>query len=215
MKPYRYAIFDLDGTLLNTADDLADSVNFALQESGFPERSLDEIKRFIGNGVERLVRLSLGKNTSEDQFQAVFSAFRAHYAQNMNNKTGPYPGIVDLLRALTEKGVGISVASNKYQKGVEQLCGIYFQNLYTLALGEREGIARKPDPSIVFAALRAMHAKKEQTLYIGDSEVDGETAKNAGVDFLGVSWGLRKKKILTDGGAIGVADAAAEILRYF
>lgn len=215
MELYRYVVFDLDGTLLDTAEDLADSVNFALEQASLPLRSLDEIKRFVGNGVENLVRRASGENISEQAFQRVLSDFRTHYAKNLSNKTAPFPGVIQLLHQLHEKGVCIAIASNKYQRGVEELCELYFPGLYNIALGEREGVLRKPDPSIIFTAIKEMGGNNSQTLYIGDSEVDGETAKNAGIDFIGVSWGLRPKSLLFESGAKQVVDTAELLAAYF
>jgi len=215
IKNYKYAIFDLDGTLLDTAEDLADSVNFALAKASLETRSLEDVKRFVGNGVANLIRRSLPENTSEEIFRGVFEDFKQHYEGNMSNKTLPFDGIAELLKELCERGVGISVASNKYQQGVEYLCELFFHGLYSAALGEREGITRKPDPSIVLTAISEMGGKKEQTVYIGDSEVDGQTAKNAGVDFIGVSWGLRAVELLYESGALTVVDSPEQLLEYF
>jgi len=215
IKKYRYAIFDLDGTLLDTAEDLADSVNYALFNASLKLRSLEEVKKFVGNGVENLIRRAVPEKTSEKVFRDVFANFSEHYKKNMFNKTAPFPGTVDLLTELRNRGVGISIASNKFQQGVEELCLLFFPGLYATALGERDGITRKPDPSIVLTAIEEMSGEKEQTIYIGDSEVDGQTAKNAGVDFIGVSWGLRSKELLFESGALTVVDKADQLLDYF
>jgi len=215
MKPYKYAVFDLDGTILDTAEDLADSVNHALLLHGFPLRSLDEVKLFIGNGVSNLISRAVPEGITDQQFSDVFSAFRNHYATNMINKTAPFPGIKELLLELKKREVKVSIASNKYQKGVEELCERYFPGLYTAAFGEREGVKRKPDPSIIFSAMERMGANAKETIYIGDSEVDSETAKNAGIDFIGVSWGLRPKSLLIDSGAVTVVDNTEQLLEFF
>lgn len=215
MKRYKYVIFDLDGTLLDTAQDLADSVNFALEKAGLPLRSLDEIKLFVGNGVENLVRRAVGQDPTEPEFLKVLSDFKQHYAHNIANKTAPFPGVCDLLQQLRRRGIDVAVASNKYQHGVEELCELYFPGLYTIALGEREGVLRKPDPSVVFTAIEEMQGSRPDTVYIGDSEVDGETAHNAGVDFIGVSWGLRPVHMLHESGALEVVDKADQLLKFF
>lgn len=215
MKTYRYAIFDLDGTLLDTSEDLADSVNHALAVFGLKPRTLEEVKQFIGNGVANLISLSAGSGADSSLKEKVLGEFRLHYADNMANKTKPFDGIIPLLETLKQLGVGVAVSSNKFQQGVEELCMKYFPGLYTAAFGEREGIARKPDPAIVFTALGSLGAKPEETLYIGDSEVDGETAKNAGIDFVGVSWGLRPVELLLKSGAEFIVDNPGELRVFF
>lgn len=215
MKIYKNVIFDLDGTLLDTAEDLADSVNFALASSCMKARSLEEIKLFVGNGVANLISLSVPAGTSDTARERVFSDFKLHYAGNIANKTKPFDGIIELLELLKVHSIGVAISSNKYQEGVNDLCERYFKGLYTVAFGERQGIARKPDPSIVFTAIDILLAKAEETLYIGDSEVDGQTAKNAGIDFLGVSWGLRPVELLIESGAIAIANAPKDIVRFF
>ena len=215
MKKYRYTVFDLDGTLLDTAEDLADSVNFGLSQLSMPLRSLEEIKLFVGNGVANLIQRAVPEHTGDDEYNKVFSLFREHYAKNMSNKTAPFPGILEVLRKLRDLNVGVCIASNKYQRGVEELCVQFFPGLYTAALGEREGIKRKPDPSIVITAMEEMGSDRDNTLYIGDSEVDGQTAANAGISFVGVSWGLRPAQLLYESGAIAVVDTAEQLLGYF
>lgn len=215
MKQYKYAIFDLDGTLLDTAEDLADSVNYALALHSYPVRTLEEIKLFIGNGVANLISRALPDGISEDKKEKVLADFRLHYADNMANKTKPFDGILSLLTLLKEKNIGVAVSSNKYQKGVEELCERYFPRLYSMALGERVGVERKPNPAIVFSALEELAASPDETIYIGDSEVDGETAKNAGITFVGVSWGLRPTTLLYEAGAITVVDRPEELEVFF
>ncbi|MCL1829797.1 MAG: HAD-IA family hydrolase [Oscillospiraceae bacterium] len=215
MKQYMYAIFDLDGTLLDTAEDLADSVNHALTLSNLNQRTLEEIKRFVGNGIANLISLSVGNDVSEDTYQKVLSDFKQHYASNIANKTKPFDGIIELLTALKEHSVSVAVSSNKYQAGVEELCELYFKDLYTAAFGERPNVPRKPDPSIVYTAIRQLGASSDLTLYIGDSEVDGQTAKNAGIDFVGVSWGLRPIELLIESGAMAIVDRPEHLLAFF
>ena len=215
MGIYRYAIFDLDGTLLDTAQDLADSVNHALELSQYPLRSLDEIKSFVGNGVANLVSLAVPEGTSEPNIGKVLSDFRLHYASNMDNLTKPFPGIIPLLQQLKDAAITVSISSNKFQEGVELLCEKHFPNLYVAAFGEREGIARKPDPAIVYTALQVLDAKPKETLYIGDSEVDAQTAKNAGIDFVGVSWGLRPAQLLRANGALEVVESPHQLAALF
>jgi len=215
MKQYKYAIFDLDGTLLDTAEDLADSVNYALSLSGFPTRTLDEVKLFVGNGIANLISRAVPEDINEETIGKVLADFRIHYAGNIANKTKPFDGIIELLEYLKETSIKVAISSNKYQEGVEELCEQYFNGLYTAAFGERQGIPRKPDPGIVFSAISDLDATIEETLYIGDSEVDGQTAKNAGVDFVGVSWGLRPVELLYESGAITVVDNPSQLAAFF
>lgn len=215
MKQYSAAIFDLDGTLLNTVDDLADSVNHALAKAGYPLRTIAKITAFVGDGVEMLIRRAVPDGTSDEDVRLTLADFSRHYGENMENKTAPYPGVPDMLRQLKALGIPVSIASNKFQAGVAQLAEKYFTGLYTAALGERADVPRKPDSAIIFAALGAMGASVDDALYIGDSDVDAATAKNAGVDFVGVGWGLRDAELLRRCGAICVVDEADELLRFF
>ena len=215
MRTYQYAIFDLDGTLLNTIDDLTNSVNFALSEMKYPKRSTKEVASFVGNGVKMLMSRAVPPETARSDFEKTYALFRQHYPENMNNKTQPYPEILPMLAALKDMGIGVAIASNKFQTGVEALSTQYFPNLYIVAQGEDEGIAPKPDPAIICAVMKKLSAKATDTLFIGDSDVDGDTAKNFGLDFLGVGWGLRDKSVLLQHGAIAVVDSPAEVVRYF
>ena len=213
MPRYETVIFDLDGTLLDTLGDLCDSTNFALTEFGYPERSIDEVRAFVGNGIGKLIERALPRGLMNPDYAKVLDAFKAHYAENCNNKTCAYEGVLPLLARLKAENVKLAVVSNKVDSAVKVLCKRYFPKYIQIAIGERQGISRKPSPDSVFAAIEMLGAKKESTVYIGDSEVDVETAKNAGVDLVAVSWGFRDRELLASLGDFAIADPAEEVLK--
>lgn len=211
MARYRLAVFDLDGTLLYTLDDLTASVNYALESEGLPERSKDEIQSFVGNGIRRLIDLSLPKGTEKDTADRVFSLFKSHYALHSNDNTRPYEGILPMLRKLKETGVRLALVSNKADFAVKSLAEKYFGGLLDIAVGEKEGIPRKPHPSMVENILQSLSVEKEDAVYIGDSDVDILTAKNAGIDCISVTWGFRDREFLIENGGRVFADNASEL----
>lgn len=201
MKKYTTVIFDLDGTLLNTLDDLAASVNYGLKECGYPLRTREEVRNFIGNGVEKLIERSVPSNTPKDRITECLDFFSSHYKENMNNQTRPYDGILSLLEELKVRSIKVAVVSNKVDSAVKALCENEFKGLIQVAIGARKEVAKKPAPDMVFAALRLLNSKDKETLYVGDSDVDMETAKNAKLDFVGVTWGFRERELLESKGA--------------
>jgi len=202
-------IFDLDGTLLDTLRDLCDSTNHALASFGFPRRSLEEIRSFVGNGIGNLVARSLPENTDAKTFEKVLSVFKEHYAKNSRNKTAPYPGIAELLEDLKREGVKTAVVSNKADFAVQTLVDDFFPGLVTVAIGELSGVARKPDPATTLLAMEKMGTCN--VVYVGDSEVDVETAKNANISGIFVDWGFRSEKQLRESGAETVVHSAKEL----
>ena len=206
MYPYQTVIFDLDGTLLDTLQDLADSTNYALSVHRMPARTLEEVRTFVGNGVGRLIHLAVPEGTPAEEEAACLADFRAHYLLNMENKTAPYPGIPELLDALRAAGVRTAVVSNKFDGAVKGLCRNYFGDRIEAAIGESQGVARKPAPDTVLRALAELGMPREGAVYIGDSDVDIETAKNAGLPCISVSWGFRSRAFLTGHGAQTIAD---------
>ncbi len=186
-------LFDLDGTLLNTLGDLHAATNRVLRLFGYPERTLDEVRRFVGNGARRLIEQAIPQG--ENSADAVLAAFQTYYAANCNDLTAPYAGIPQALEALRQ--YPLAVVSNKPDRAVKELAKIYFPGLY--ARGESEECRRKPSPDMVFAAMEALNATS--CIYVGDSEVDVETAKNAGAPCLSVTWGFRERGILEAAGA--------------
>ena len=203
-------IFDLDGTLLDTLDDLKSSVNFALRAFDMPERSTKEIRSFVGNGVRLLVERAVPEGTKDGVTIKVFEAFREHYLAHSLDHTKPYPGVVDLLRRLHGKGKKIAIVSNKLQAGVDELNRRFFSDYVSVAVGEKTGVPHKPAPDMVFAALDALTAKN--AVYVGDSEVDLQTAKNAGLSCICVLWGFRDEEFLRGRGAEIFIREAAEIV---
>lgn len=198
-------IFDLDGTLLNTLQDLCNSTNAALAQFGYPIRTLDEVRRFVGNGVKLLMLRALGVEKPEDcdNFEEVFAAFRAHYALHSNDNTCAYPCVPELLHKLNVAGVPMAIVSNKLDAAVKQLNDIYFKDDISVAIGENEsaGVKKKPAPDTVYAALRELGVSAENAVYVGDSEVDIATAKNAGIPCISVTWGFRDRDWLIAHGA--------------
>lgn len=214
MKKYQAIIFDLDGTLLNTLEDLMDSVNFALRQFQMPERSLEQIRRSVGNGVRRLMELSVPERLQNPEFEEVFQAFQTHYTKHCNDKTQLYPGIALLLQRLKAQGVKMAIVSNKYHEAVQELKEMYFKEYLSVAIGEKEGIRKKPAPDTVIEALRELEITKEQAVYVGDSDVDLKTAANSGMDCLSVTWGFRTKEELLAAGATVMINDPEEILKF-
>lgn len=211
MANYDTVIFDMDGTLLNTLDDLTDSVNFVLDGHGFPKRTREEVRGFVGNGVARLVELSLPNGKGPD-FDILLGEYVAHYKANMQNRTAPYPGILPLLKKLKEKGFKLAVVSNKFDKAVRDLAQKYFGSYISVAIGESDSIKKKPAPDSVFEALRHLRADPAAAVYVGDSEVDIQTAQNAGLLSIGVTWGFRDKSVLSAAGANHIIDTPQDLL---
>ncbi len=189
-------IFDLDGTLLDTLDDLAASVNHALTTHGLPVRSTQEIRRFLGNGIRNLMLQSTGGSLSDEAFDEVFQSFRAHYVDHCLDTTHPYPGIMPLLDALKDNGVRMAIVSNKLQPAVTELNERFFQGRIEKAIGESATVRRKPNPDAVLAALDSLGSNKDTAIYVGDSEVDLATAHNAGLRCALVTWGFRDEDFL-------------------
>ena len=204
-------IFDLDGTLLDTLQDLCLSVNHALRSCGFPERSLNEVRTFVGNGVRLLIHRAVPKDTLQSEEEICFQEFRAHYVRHCQDHTAPYPGINEMLERLKEKGYRMGIVSNKLQAGVTELHEAWFQGSIDVAVGEREGIRRKPAPDMVQQALHELGSKAADAVYVGDSDVDLETARQAGMPCISVLWGFRDKAFLSAHGASTFAAHPEEI----
>ena len=209
---YKAILFDLDGTLLNTLDDLHNSVNRALSAFHFPLRTKEQTRLAVGDGVGMLIARSIPNGQSNPAFAECLTAFRADYAENNRVYTAPYDGIPALLFSLREKGVRIGVVSNKFDSAVKALCRDYFGNLVEVAIGECEGVRRKPHPDSLFAAVQSMGLQPSDCLYVGDSETDVMTAQNAGIDCCSVLWGFRDKETLVQAGATRFVETPSEIL---
>lgn len=211
---YKTLIFDLDGTLLNTLLDLASSVNYAMRECRFCERTTDEVRRFIGNGVEVLIRRAVPEGTSEEEYKKALDVFKTHYKQNSRNKTAPYDGICDILKRLKADGYKLAIVSNKVDFAVKDLRDEFFNGLIDVAIGDSDATRTKPEPDMVYKAIEELGADIESCIYIGDTDVDIETAKNSGMDCISVSWGFRTRKELEEYGATMIADCAEDILKF-
>ena len=211
---YTTAIFDLDGTLLNTLDDLAASVNYAMDKTGFPRRTLSEVRRFVGNGVKVLIRRCVPEGTGEADYKRAYCFFTEHYAENSRNKTKPYDGIPELLSKLKSRGIKTAIVSNKIDFAVKDLKEEFFPDTVDTAVGDSEGMENKPAPDMVYKALRTVGSESGESVYIGDTDVDLETAANAGMDCISVSWGFRSREELEGYGAKMIADTAADVLGF-
>lgn len=211
---YDTAVFDLDGTLLNTLEDLQRSTNYALRQFGYPERSVDEVKSFVGNGIMRLITLAVPNEKSD--IRGVYDCFMSHYVKHCNDCTRPYDKIKEAIGELEKMGVKTAIVSNKNHVAVERLRDIYFPEI-SVAIGENEaeGVRKKPYPDAVELALKELGADKNRAVYIGDSEVDVKTAENCGMDCLSVSWGFRSKERLKESGAKVIVDSPEDLLKFF
>lgn len=205
-------IFDLDGTLLDTLEDLADSVNAVLKAYDCPQRTIEEVRMFVGNGIRNLMKLAVKDGENHPKFEEIFEAFKKHYAQNSRNKTKPYDGILEILQILHKDGIKLAIVSNKADFAVKDLNEYYFGEYVMTAIGEREGIRRKPSPDTVFEAMKELGVTTEETIFVGDSEVDADTAKNANLTCIGVLWGFREKQILKEHGIKYFAETPSDII---
>lgn len=211
---YNTIIFDLDGTLLNTLKDLWVSTNYALMSNGFPERTMEEVRCFVGNGIRTLIKRALPYPVTDEVFEKIFVDFKAHYKVHCNDFTGPYEGIMELLKTLKDRGYTMGIASNKLAPAVEQLRKEFFGEYIFKAVGVVTGQPPKPDTYMVDKLMDMLDADKEHTLYVGDSQVDVETARNAGLDMVTVLWGFRDREELEVAGAMNFINSPMELLDY-
>lgn len=207
-------VFDLDGTLLDTLQDLAESVNYALREYHYPQRSTEEVRKALGNGVQKLMETSVPQGLSEQEFNKVFDCFKSHYMKHSMDTTAPYEGIVDLLKQLKAQGYKCAIVSNKMNSAVQDLNKRFFAAYMQVAIGEGPGIRRKPAPDSVLEALRCMNSLKDEAIYIGDSEVDMATAKNSELPCISVAWGFRDENFLKEKGATLIVHRPYEIIDW-
>lgn len=209
---YNTYIFDLDGTLLSTLGDLAASCNYALRTNGMPERTVDEVRRFVGNGVKKLMERAIPGGLDNGQFEKTYADFRQHYMQHNLDTTKPYDGVMEMLEELRKRGKKVAVVSNKFYAATQELCRHFFGDLVPVAIGEREDIRKKPAPDTVLEAMRQLGATAEGAVYIGDSDVDIDTARNSGMPCISVLWGFRDKEFLLEHGATTLVCTPEEIL---
>lgn len=209
-------IFDLDGTLLNTLEDLADSTNFALTRLNYPTRTIEEIRNFVGNGVAKLIERAIPNGRNNPDFENCLAIFKDNYSKNKYNKTAPYNGITELLKNLKNKNYKIAVVSNKFDAAVKELCDKYFPNLIDIAIGENEanGIKKKPAPDTIFQALNILNTKTKNAIYVGDSDVDIMSAKNSNMQCISVTWGFRDETFLKKHGATHIVNTPQEIIEF-
>ncbi len=205
-------IFDLDGTLLFTLEDLKNSTNFALCQFNFPPRTLEEVRTFVGNGVKKLIERAVPENTDFSTIEKVLEVFKQNYSQNMYNCTKPYNSIEKLLKELRQKKFKIAVVSNKFDSAVKELCKKYFNELIDVAIGQRDNVPKKPAPNGVFQAIKELKSDIKNCIYVGDSDVDVQTAKNASIPCIGVTWGYRDEELLKSKGVDYIANDPLEIL---
>jgi phosphoglycolate phosphatase len=207
-------IFDLDGTLLDTLGDLAASVNYALRTHGMPEHTIDDVRRFVGNGVRKLMERAIPEGEANPDFEATFATFREHYMHHSLDTTKPYPEIMETLAELKACGCRLAVVSNKMMAATVELCKHFFPDTIEVAIGENEaeGICKKPAPDTVYAALRKLGVSKDDAVYVGDSDVDIQTAANSGLPCISVLWGFRDRDFLIQHGAKTFISAPSELL---
>lgn len=209
---YKTVIFDLDGTLLNTLDDLAAATNYALAQHGLPQRTTEEVRWFVGNGIKKLIERAVPGGTSDMVQEEVYATFNAYYKQHCNDATQAYSGVMELLTALRRRGCKTAIVSNKADYGVQELVQRYFAANLDAACGERAGIAKKPAPDMLLAVMQKLGAEPQTTIYVGDSDTDLETARNAGVPCIGACWGFRGREFLVQHGAELLAETPGEVL---
>lgn len=205
-------IFDLDGTLLDTLQDLANSVNIALEDFGQPVRTVEEVRAFVGNGVRKLMQRAVPEGTDEDLGERIYERFLEVYDREKNHYTKPYDGILELIALLKARGIACAVLSNKNDDAVAALCEAHFPNCFEFTQGMRPGVAPKPAPDALFALCTRMGINPEDAVYIGDSEVDVKTAQAAGMRLVTVTWGFRSREMLAKTGAKEMIDAPRELI---
>ena len=205
-------IFDLDGTLLNTLEGLKNSTNFALKKFNSPEITLEQTRSFVGNGVRKLIERAIPNGEQNPDFEKCLNTFKEHYSKTMYQKTVAYDGIEDMLTELKKRGVKTGVVSNKFDTAVKELCKNYFDGLIIVAIGESPNVRKKPAPDSVLKAMKILGAKPENTLYVGDSDLHIQTAKNSNLKSVGVTWGFRDRELLEKEGADFIINTPCELL---
>ena len=203
-------IFDLDGTLLNTLDDILDGVNHALYKFNLPSITDNECKSFIGNGPKMLIKRSVKDRI--DLLEDVYNEYLIYYDTHNDIKTSPYPGVMDMLECLHKKGYKLAIVSNKQDSAVKLMADRYFKSMFDFVIGSKESLGKKPQPDMVFEAIKQLNTNLERSYYIGDSDVDIKTASNSNIDSIMVSWGFRDKKTLLDNGATLIVDTTNELM---
>ena len=209
---YKTLIFDLDGTLLDTLQDLAAATNYTLKKNGFPERTTDEVRMFVGNGIRKLIERAVPAGTSVAMQERVYADFNVYYKAHCADTTCTYPGVLQLLEEARALGCQTAIVSNKADYGVQELAKQYFPGLLDAAIGEQAGIAKKPAPDMLVAIMEKLGADKESTIYISDSDTDLMTAANTGIPCIGACWGFRGREFLVAHGATLLAERVEDVL---
>ena len=212
MKDFNTYIFDLDGTLLNTLNDLAASTNHALRMSGMPERTVEQVRMFVGNGVHKLIERAVPEGTNREQIEAVYDEFRKYYMLHGLDSTNSYDGVPEMLAELKQRGKKMAIVSNKFYAATQELAHHFFGGIIDVAIGERDTIRKKPAPDTVFEALRMLEVEREGAVYVGDSDVDILTARNAGLPCISVLWGFRDRDFLLANGATTLVETPLDII---
>ena len=211
---HKLLIFDMDGTILDTLEDLEAATNYALKAHGFPERTLEEVRAFVGNGTLLLIERACPSGTDEHKIRAVYETFTPYYNEHCCECTKPYSGIINAIEEIRSMGIKTAVISNKPDAAVHELCKDWFPNLFDFEIGARENVPNKPAPNSVNEIIARLSLKKDEVAYIGDSDVDVETALNAGIDCIGAEWGFRGREFLLQHGAKVTVKNAEELLAY-
>lgn len=209
---YKAAIFDLDGTLLNTIEDLADAVNYALKSYGYPEHTVDKVKSYVGNGIRKLIERAVPEGTPSEITDKVHKAFTEYYRLHCADKTKPYDDIIKVIKILKSNKVKVAVLSNKADYAVKMLCDTFFEGMFDYVAGEKTGIPRKPQPEGVYAVLGYIGVDAKDAVYIGDSEVDYNTALNSGTGIIMAAWGFRGEENLRKSGVANIISTPLEIV---
>ena len=210
---YKAAVFDLDGTLLNTIDDLTWATNYALEQFNMPTYTVDEVRQMVGNGVAKLIRDAVLEDTDDATYQQVLACFKEHYADHSLDTTAPYPDILDAIDTIKSAGVKCAVVSNKPDFAIAALMKNFFPGRFDFALGQRDNLKRKPNAEPVLYALAQINVDPKDAVYIGDSEVDIATAQNSNMPCISVTWGFRNKNTLLAAGATTLVDTADEMVQ--
>lgn len=208
---YNTVIFDLDGTLLDTLTDLYNAVNYALAKNNYPKRTIDEVRSFVGNGIRNLIKKAMPEDLEEIAIDNCLVDFREYYSEHMYDNTRPYEGIMDLLIGLKERNIKLAIVSNKADFAVKELLNRFFANVIDVGIGEQPGLGLKPNPDTVFKALSELNVTTENACYVGDSEVDLLTGKNAKLPVISVSWGFKDRSFLECNGADIIAESVIEL----
>lgn len=214
MKKYKTILFDMDGTVLDTLEDLKDAVNYVLRAYGEPEHDIEAIRRFVGNGMKMLMTRAIPGGQQNPTFEKQFKEYQEYYPPHSRIKTKPYDGIVEFMEECKRQGVKVGIVSNKQQPAVTELAEYYFPGLIQAAIGDGEGRRVKPAKDAPMEALKRLDADAETTLYVGDSDVDGETAQNAGLDCVLVTWGFRGKDVLEKYEHVAIIDSPKELYQF-